>query len=423
MKFEQLGLHPKVVKAVTIAGYENCTEVQGQAIPYILEGHDLKVSAQTGTGKTAAFLLPLLSLIASEKRNNTGLPRALVLVPTRELALQIQGQAQKYGKFLPFAKSVCVYGGTPYPAQIRQLKKSYDILIATPGRLIDLLDRNVIDLSAIQTVVLDEADRMLDMGFVQPVERIVSETPESRQVLLFSATMRGAVGELSKRLLRMPVTVAVQSETARHELISQALHYVDDMKHKDRLLNHILSAEDIGHTIVFTSTKRQADQLANGLQANGYRARALHGDMNQRQRTRTIEQLRNGKISILVATDVAARGIDVQSITHVINYDLPRNVEDYVHRIGRTGRAGATGTALSFAAAKDAPLVKRIESFTGQPIDVQVVAGFEPTPRKRTWRPARRPNSTTARPQKKRQNKSFAPPKARRKPYAKLKRP
>lgn len=378
MTFDTLSLHPEILRAVTKAGYTKPTKIQSKAIPMIMDGSDLRASAQTGTGKTAAFLLPALNLLVSPSKKEGKGPRILILVPTRELAMQITVQSEKYSKFLNGVKTVCVVGGVPYPKQVKKLSKPYDVLIATPGRLIDFIDRGKIDFSRLEMAVLDEADRMLDMGFVKPVEQIVAKTPSSKQMLLFSATLQGEVIKLSKRLLRDPVEVKVDPEHAEHKNIKQAIHFVDDRHHKNRLLDHILMQDEVGNTIIFTSTKRYADQLVRDLKDKEYPAAALHGDMNQRQRSRTIKQLRNGKINVLVATDVAARGIDVQSITHVINFDLPNNVEDYVHRIGRTGRAGATGTALSFVASRDAFLVKKIKEFTGQPIAVEEVPGLEP---------------------------------------------
>ncbi|QVL58312.1 MAG: DEAD/DEAH box helicase [Simkaniaceae bacterium] len=378
MTFDTLSLHPDILKAVNKAGYTTPTKIQSKAIPIIMGGSDIRASAQTGTGKTAAFLLPALNLLSTPAKKEGKGPRILILVPTRELAMQITVQAEKYSKFLNRVKTVCVVGGVPYPKQVSKLSRPYDILIATPGRLIDFMDRGKIDFSRIEMVVLDEADRMLDMGFVKPVEQIVSKTPASRQMLMFSATLQGEVIKLSKRLLNDPLEIKVDAEHAKHENIKQTLHFVDDRQHKNRLLDHILMQDGVDNTIIFTSTKRYADQLVRELKDKEFPAAALHGDMNQRQRTRTIQQLRNGKINVLVATDVAARGIDVQSITHVINFDLPNNVEDYVHRIGRTGRAGASGTALSFVAGRDAFLVKKIKEFTGQPISVEVVSGLEP---------------------------------------------
>ncbi len=389
--FDSLGLHPSLLKALQSADYTEPTPIQSKAIPKIVRGFDIRASAQTGTGKTAAFLLPLLNRLTYPRPQASRGPRALILVPTRELAMQVAHQAEKYSRFLNRIKTVCVVGGVPYPAQQRQLSRPYDLLIATPGRLIDFLDRKKINLSHVEVFVLDEADRMLDMGFVEPVERIASALPTSRQTLLFSATLAGSVQQLSERIMNKPMDIKIHSDQAKHENITQKLHLVDNLGHKNRILEHILQEEQIEYAIIFTSTKRHVEQLAGELYEKGHSAAPLHGDMNQRQRSRTLAQLRSGKIKILVATDVAARGIDVQLITHVINFDMPNNTEDYVHRIGRTGRAGAQGTALSFAAHRDTFLVKKIEQFTGQQINVVEIAGLEPRakpnhPKKRPFR-------------------------------------
>ncbi|NGX50447.1 MAG: hypothetical protein K1060chlam2_00293, partial [Chlamydiae bacterium] len=372
------------------AGYTKPTEIQLRAIPEIMKGSDLRASAQTGTGKTAAFLLPALNKLTTPATKSGSGPRILVLVPTRELAMQITEQTEKYCKFLPCGKSVCVVGGVPYPPQIRKLSRPYDVLIATPGRLIDFMDRGKIDFSRLEMLVLDEADRMLDMGFVKPVEQIVAKTPPSRQILLFSATLQGPVIKLSERLLNKPKEIIIKSKETKLD-IDHTFHYVDDLHHKNRLLDHILSQESVESAIVFTSTKRHADQLVKDLKGKEHQASALHGNMNQRQRTRTIAEFKRGKIRILVATDVAARGIDVQSITHVINFDLPGSVEDYVHRIGRTGRAGAKGTALSFVAGQDIFLSKKIEKFSDHKIDIVEIPGLEPKGKIRPTRPKGRP--------------------------------
>jgi superfamily II DNA/RNA helicase len=386
-------LNQKIQDAIALLGHEAPTPIQEQAIPKVIEGCDLQASAQTGTGKTAAFLLPSIHKIANPLKGKG--PRVLILVPTRELAMQVATEAAKYTKFLPHIKTVCIYGGMPYPKQNQQLAKPYDILVATPGRLIDHIERNRISLSRVEMLILDEADRMLDMGFVEPVEYIASLTPENRQTLLFSATLKGTVLKLSQKLLKNPVQITIAPQAMTHETIEQQLHTVDNIDHKYRLLDHILENENMTQVIVFTATKNQADELADKLGCDGHPAGALHGDMNQRQRTRTIARLRKGEIRILVATDVAARGIDIPSISHVVNFDLPRVAEDYVHRIGRTGRAGATGIALSFAAHRDMGLVRQIEKFTGKKMVPTVIAGMEPkskpmAPKKKSFGPPRR---------------------------------
>ncbi|SEI64706.1 DEAD/DEAH box helicase [Nitrosomonas eutropha] len=378
MSFENLNLHPAIVKAVLAAGYTSPTPIQQQAIPELIAGHDVMASAQTGTGKTAAFMLPALHRLATPAKIQGRGPRILVLTPTRELALQVSEAASKYGKFLPRVNVVSILGGMPYPLQNKLLSQVVDVLVATPGRLIDHIERGRIDFSRLEMLVLDEADRMLDMGFIHDVERIASSTPTNRQTLLFSATLDTAIEKIATRLLKMPKRIQIASQHAKLDHIEQRMHYVDDLTHKNRLLDHLLCDTTIKQAIVFTATKRDADSLADNLSAQGHKAAAMHGDMTQRERTRTLTGLRQGRLKILVATDVAARGIDIADITHVINFDLPKFAEDYVHRIGRTGRAGASGIAVSFASGKDGIHLKRIERFTGNHFEFQVVPGMEP---------------------------------------------
>ncbi|WP_025041520.1 DEAD/DEAH box helicase [Nitrosospira briensis] len=384
MSFENLNLHPLILKAIIDSGYTTPTAIQEQAIPELLVGHDIMASAQTGTGKTAAFMLPALHRLATPSSVHSRGPRVLVLTPTRELALQVSESAAKYGKHLPRVRVVSILGGMPYPLQNKLLSQPVDILVATPGRLIDHIQRGRIDFSRLEMLVLDEADRMLDMGFIDDVERIASATPATRQTLLFSATLDSAIDNVAARLLKSPKRIQVAAQQARLDNIEQRLHYVDDLSHKNRLLDHLLRDLALKQAIVFTATKRDADTLADNLSAQGHEAAALHGDMNQRDRTRTLSKLRGGALRVLVATDVAARGIDVVGITHVINFDLPKFAEDYVHRIGRTGRAGASGIAVSFASGKDGITLKKIERFTGQRIESHVVPGLEPRFKPRT---------------------------------------
>jgi len=375
--FAAIGLHPAILKAVTDSGYTTPTPIQAQAIPEVLAGHDLMASAQTGTGKTAAFILPALQRLSVESTVRSKGPRVLVLTPTRELAQQVSDAAAKYGKNMR-VKTVSILGGMPYPLQNKLLSGFVDILVATPGRLIDHIQRGRIDFSRLEMLVLDEADRMLDMGFSEDVESIANATPKSRQTLLFSATLDGVVGELADRLLKTPKRISIAAQHAKHENIEQRLMYIDDMAHKNKLLDHLLRDVGLNQAVVFTATKRDADQIADDLAAAGHSAAALHGDMSQRERNRTLLNLRRGNVRVLVATDVAARGIDVAGISHVINFDLPKFAEDYVHRIGRTGRGGASGIAVSFAGSRDAMLLKRIERFTGQTIAPHTVEGLEP---------------------------------------------
>jgi superfamily II DNA/RNA helicase len=376
LSFESLNLDPTILRAVLEAGYDTPTAIQAQAIPEALSGRDIMASAQTGTGKTAAFTLPALNLLATPHPVKSRGPRILVLTPTRELAAQVNDAARKYGKFLR-ARCVSIVGGMPYPLQNKFLSQPLDILVATPGRFIDHLERGRIDLSRLQMLVLDEADRMLDMGFMPDVEKICEALPSDRQTLLFSATLDGIM-QIGKQFLRNPITIQVAGQKEKHANIEQRLHFVDDMNHKNKLLEHLLIAPEVNQAIIFTSTKRHADLLAEDLYAAGHKTAALHGDMTQGARNRTLTKLRHGDVKVLVATDVAARGIDVQGISHVINYDLPKFSEDYVHRIGRTGRAGNTGTAISFASNVDRHLLRKIEQYTGQKLEATVIAGFEP---------------------------------------------
>jgi superfamily II DNA/RNA helicase len=378
MSFASLNLNPLIVQAVNAAGYTEPTAVQAQAVPDAIAGRDLMVSAPTGTGKTAAFVLPALQRLLNNPAKNGRGPRVLVLTPTRELALQVTDAVFKYSKGARQMRTGTVLGGMPYPKQRKLLDSPLDILVATPGRLIDFMDQGKVDFSRLEMLILDEADRMLDMGFIKPVETIAAATPATRQTLLFSATLDGGIAQLGKRLLREPKLIEVAAQKTRHENIEQRLHYVDDGSHKGRLLDHFLRDAALDQAIVFTATKRGADRLAGKLYEDGHAAAALHGDMNQSQRNRTLAKLRSGNVRVLVATDVAARGIDVKSISHVINYDLPKQAEDYVHRIGRTGRAGLNGIAISFAAPDDGWQVRQIERYTGHAIAAHVIEGLEP---------------------------------------------
>ena len=381
MSFESLNLNSAILQALAAAGYTDPTPVQSQTIPDALAGRDLMVSAPTGTGKTAAFVLPALQRLLQPSAKSGRGPRVLVLTPTRELALQVTGAVDKYCRFMRRLRTGAVLGGMPYPQQRRLLDQPLDILVATPGRLIDFMEQGRVDFSRVEMLVLDEADRMLDMGFIKPVESIAAATPATRQTLLFSATLHEGIAKLARKLSRNPKLVQTAAPQARHENIEQRLHHVDDGGHKRRLLDHLLRDAAMGQAIVFTATKHGADRLAEALHGEGHQAAPLHGNMNQNQRNRTLARVRSGSVRVLVATDVAARGIDVLSITHVINYDLPRVAEDYVHRIGRTGRAGASGIAISFAAPEEAWQLKQIERYTGRRIEAHVVAGMEPKPR------------------------------------------
>ncbi|MFO1314404.1 MAG: DEAD/DEAH box helicase [Burkholderiales bacterium] len=385
MRFAELNLEPRILEALEACGYDQPTSIQAQTIPPLLAGRDVIGSAQTGTGKTAAFVLPALHRLARSapspaKHRLASAPRVLVLAPTRELAQQVAEQAVRYAQRLRVT-TVCLYGGAPYPVQNRQLARGADLLVATPGRLLDHVDRGRVDLSRLEVLVLDEADRMLDLGFADDVERVCALTPPTRQTVLFSATFDGAAGRLAAKLARDPVRVDVRAESVAPIAIEQRVHFADDRAHKYRLLDHLLADVAMRQSIVFIATKRDAEALAVRLQGEGHAAAALHGDMNQRERNRTLADLRRGGVRTLVATDVAARGIDVPGLTHVINFDLPRQAEDYVHRIGRTGRAGASGIAVSFANHAERGTLRTIERITGAAIPAHVIPGLEPRAR------------------------------------------
>lgn len=376
MTFAQLNLDPQIAKALNNCGYTQPTPIQSRCIPDILQGRDVVASAQTGTGKTAAFMLPALQHLS--KNRQSAKPRILVLTPTRELSTQIMQAAIKYGKFLRFNMANLV-GGMSYRQQIRDLSRAVDIIVATPGRLMDHMENRRVDLSGIEMLILDEADRMLDMGFIEDVQYIASQTSKQRQTLLFSATVDGNVSRIVKNLLKDPIRIDLSNEKMAPTQIQQVLYMADSVQHKNRLLQHFLKNGNIFKGIIFSATKIMADRLANDLCAAGFKAVALHGDLKQAVRNRTIESMRRNKVQFLVATDVASRGIDISDITHVINYDLPRFCEDYVHRIGRTGRAGKTGIAISFAMSTDARHLQKIERFTNQKLQREVVVGLEPS--------------------------------------------
>jgi superfamily II DNA/RNA helicase len=376
--FSSFNLHDNINKGLISCGYILPTPVQAGSIPAILAGKDVVACAQTGTGKTAAFVLPALHCV-SERRAMVK-PRVLILTPTRELATQISAAITKYSKFMRVHLASLV-GGMPYRQQLRELSRPVDIIIATPGRLMDHMANGRLDLSGIEMLVLDEADRMLDMGFVDDVKDIAKATPATRQTLLFSATVDPRLGTIIKQLLKEPVRIDLSSDIIASPLIEQKMYLADNMQHKNRLLNHFLANENVFKAIIFSATKIHADQLAKQLRDDGFAAGALHGDLKQAVRNRTIESFRRNKIQFLVATDVAARGLDINDVTHVINYDLPKFSEDYVHRIGRTGRAGKTGIAISFAVALDARHLQKIERYIGEKIQMHIVEGLEPTKR------------------------------------------
>ncbi|MBI3372967.1 MAG: DEAD/DEAH box helicase [Betaproteobacteria bacterium] len=393
--FAALGLNASLVSAVENLGFTWPTPVQAAAIPAALSGADLLASSQTGSGKTAAFILPSVQRTlyadpgkhpAIEARNQgrnvpRSLPRILVLVPTRELALQVQRAAEDLTRGARRLRSVVVVGGTAYGQQLRMLREGVDLVVATPGRLIDHLQSGRINLSAIEVLVLDEADRMLDMGFIDDIHLIAAKTPATRQTLLFSATLDGVVGKLAAKLTRSPRRIEVAAPARREAMIRQTQMYADNYSHKGKLLDSLLRDDEMKQALVFTATKSSADGLARELSARGFSAAALHGDMHQTARNRTLRGLRDGRTRVLVATDVAARGIDVLGLTHVINFDVPRQAEDYVHRIGRTGRAGRTGIAVTFVGPDERHSMRQIERFTGRQVQVDGVPGLEPRAR------------------------------------------
>ena len=377
MTFEEFNLRPAILKAIIARGYTTPTPIQQQSIPLVMAGTDLIATAQTGTGKTAAFVLPALQRLATPSSIPGKGPRILILTPTRELAGQVMDAARSYGRGTNL-RCGSILGGMPYREQLRLLSAPVDIIVATPGRLLDHLERGSVRLNRLEMLVLDEADRMLDMGFSEDMEKIVSAAPKERQTLMFTATMGKTILKLAEKMLRDPQRIELAVRTSSHELIEQRLHVADNLKHKKELLRHLISDNNLTKAIIFSATKRDADDLARELSRDGHTAAPLHGDMNQIARNKTIERMRRGAIRLLVATDVAARGLDVSGISHVINFDLPRFAEDYVHRIGRTGRAGATGIAISFVSSSELSYLERIERFIGKRLPEQNIEGLAP---------------------------------------------
>jgi len=377
MSFSQLGLSAELLRAVSDQGYERPTPVQKQAIPVVLDGKDLLAGAQTGTGKTAGFTLPLLQLL-NEIPASPGakrMVRALVLTPTRELAAQVHESVVTYGKYLPL-RSAVVFGGVGITPQIDRLRKGVDILVATPGRLLDLVSQRALDLSRVEILVLDEADRMLDMGFIHDVRRIIKLLPHKRQNLLFSATFSDEIRNLSSQILHAPVEVEVARRNAAAELVSQKV-YVVEKERKRELLSFLVGSGQWKQVLVFVRTKHGADRLARQLEHDGIDTGVLHGNKSQGARTLALANFKNGKIAVLVATDIAARGLDIDQLPHVVNFELPNVPEDYVHRIGRTGRAGASGEALSLVCQDEIKLLAAIERLLKKDIPRVVEPGFE----------------------------------------------
>ncbi len=381
MTFESLGLAPALLRALDEQGYTEPTPIQAQAIPLALAGHDLLAGAQTGTGKTAAFGLPLIQYLATTPQEvaprGGRKPRALILTPTRELAVQVHDSLRAYGKYLRIP-STTIYGGVGMGNQLDALRRGVDLVIACPGRLIDHIERRSVDLSGIEVLVLDEADRMLDMGFLPSIKRILAKLPrQNRQTLLFSATFADPIRDLALEFMHAPQQVQVTPNNTVADTIAHRVHPVDGGRKRELLL-HLLAADSRVQTLVFGRTKHGCDKLATFLEKSGVRAAAIHGNKSQGARLRALGDFKAGRVNVLVATDIAARGIDIDQLPRVINFDLPMVAEDYVHRIGRTGRAGAQGEAISIVAQDEAKLLRQINRMLKRDLDIVEVPGFEP---------------------------------------------
>jgi len=379
--FAELNIAKPILTALERSGYTNPTPIQEQAIPFALQGRDLLLSAQTGSGKTAAFVIPVLDRL-SRATSFDKLTKALILTPTRELAQQVHDSVRTYSKDMRGLFCVPLVGGAPYNGQITALRKGVQVIVATPGRLLDHINAGRVDLSNLEVLVLDEADRMLDMGFADDINDILKAAPINRQTIMCSATWDGPVGKIAASFTKNPERVSIKVESAH---IEEQVYYCDDFEHKNRLLDKIVCHKDMEQIIIFAATKRSTEKLAKQLQEQGHKASFLHGDLPQSKRNRIVQDLRNGKCKILVATDVAARGLDVPAISHVINNDLPRQTEDYVHRIGRCGRAGRTGIAISLCSMDDRPQLNAINRYLDRKMEVCVIEGMEP---KKTYVPS-----------------------------------
>ncbi|HET6632816.1 MAG TPA: DEAD/DEAH box helicase [Rhodanobacteraceae bacterium] len=380
MSFKDLGLSPVLLRALEAQGYTSATPIQAAAIPLVLEGRDVMAGAQTGTGKTAAFALPLLERLFPDGKADGPRgkrPRALILTPTRELAAQVHASLRACGKGLPL-RSTAIFGGVSMQGQLKALQQGVDVLVATPGRLIDHINRGSVDLHGLQTLVLDEADRMLDMGFLPALRKIVAVVPRQRQTLLFSATFAGPIKALAAQFLRNPTEVQITPPNSVVATVSHRIHPVDSGRKRDLLL-HILAEDSRRQTLVFGRTKHGADKLVRFLEQSGLRAAAIHGNKSQGQRTRALQGFKDRRVTVLVATDIAARGLDIEQLPMVINHDLPMVAEDYVHRIGRTGRAGAAGLAVSLVSHEETGLLRDIQKILKDPLQVVPVAGYEPS--------------------------------------------
>ncbi|HJV50122.1 MAG TPA: DEAD/DEAH box helicase [Noviherbaspirillum sp.] len=379
MHFTDLGLSADILRAVSEQGYDKPTPIQAQAIPVVLQGHDLMAAAQTGTGKTAGFTLPVLQLLSKRAAPARGKPRVLVLTPTRELAAQVEDSVRTYGKYLPL-KSAVIFGGVGMAPQTQALRAGVDIIVATPGRLLDHAGERNVDLSGIEIFILDEADRMLDMGFIHDIRRVTALLPKKKQTLMFSATFSDEIRALATNYLHNPQQVEVARRNAPAEMVAQSVYHVDKARKRD-LLVKLIQDNSWHQVLVFTRTKHGANALAEKLDKAGIRAAAIHGNKSQGARTRALADFKSLKLHVLVATDIAARGIDIDLLPHVVNYELPNVPEDYVHRIGRTGRAGSSGQAVSLVCVDEHKLLRDIERLLKREIEVKAVPGFEVDPR------------------------------------------
>jgi len=382
MSFDTLGLLPELLRAVREQGYENPTPIQEQAIPLVLAGRDLMGRAQTGTGKTAGFTLPLLQMLAPSA-NTSASParhpiRALILTPTRELALQVEESVRTYGKYIPL-RSTTIFGGVNINPQTKALRAGVEIVVATPGRLLDHHQQGNLNFSHLDVLILDEADRMLDMGFIRDIQKILNLLPAKRQTLLFSATFTDEIKQLASKFLKDPATVQITPTNTAAELVRQVVHPVD-RERKRALLAHLIQSRNLSQVLVFTRTKHGANRLSEQLDKDGINSMAIHGNKSQPQRIKALEDFKNGNVRVLVATDIAARGLDIDMLPHVVNFELPQVAEDYIHRIGRTGRAGAEGEALSLVCVDEHRLLKDIEKLLRKDLPRDVIQGYAPDP-------------------------------------------